>query len=197
LKFADILEMADSEAFIHPEGKKIPAVVHTAVYKKSSNGNDMIAVTFRVTGGPNAGKGRPIRAYLLFNDSGRQQISNLGFPAKDFAKLSDLEADDALTKIAAVVVGKPCALDLTVELYQGRDQNKVGWVHPAGAVTNGPSAARSGPPKPKQEEKPAEAEQPAEDGDDAETAALEAELAARKAAKAKTNRTAPPSDLPF
>jgi hypothetical protein len=205
LKFADILEMADSEAFIHPEGKKIPAVVHTAVYKKSSNGNDMIAVTFRVTGGPNAGKGRPIRAYLLFNDSGRQQISNLGFPAKDFAKLSDLEADDALTKIAAVVVGKPCALDLTVELYQGRDQNKVGWVHPAGAVTNGPSAARSGPPKPKQEalKQPAasvkeiQPEYEAEDGDDAETAALEAELAARKAAKAKTNRTAPPSDLPF
>lgn len=200
MKFADILEMADSEAFIHPEGKKVPAVVHTAVYKKSSQGNDMLALTFRVTGGPNAGKGRPIRAYVLFNDSGRQQISNLGFPAKDFAKLADLEAEDAFTKIAAVIAGRPCALDLKVEPYQGRDQNKVAWVHPASAATNGPSASKPAALKPKQEEKPAEADDTDADPDandeDEETAKLEAALAARKAAK-KSTRSAPPSDLPF
>jgi hypothetical protein len=194
LKFSDILEMADSEAFVHPEGKKIPAVVHTAVYKKSSNGNDMLAITFRVTGGPNAGKGRPIRAYMLFNDSGRQQISNLGFPAKDFTKLADLEAEDALSKIAAVIAGKPCALDLKVEPYQGRDQNKVAWVHPASAANNGPSTAKPAALKPAAEKPSSEA--PEDDTDD-DTAALEAELAARKAAKAQSRRTAPPSDLPF
>src|SRR3984957_2553812 len=175
MKFSDILEMADSEAFIHPEGKKVPAVVHSAVYKKSSNGNDMLALTFRVTGGPNAGKGRPIRAYILFNDSGRQQISNLGFPAKDFTKLADLEAEDAFTKIAAVIAGKPCALDLKVEPYQGREQNKIVWVHPASAASNGPSAARPAAAKPKEV-------QPefASEADEDDTAALEAELEARR-----------------
>lgn len=194
MKFGDILEMADAEAFIHPDGKKVPAVVHSAVYKKSSNGNDMLAMQFRVTGGPNAGKGRPIRHYILFNDRGRQQISNLGFPAKDFAALSNLEAEDALGKIAAVVSGKPCAVDIKSEPYQGRPQNKIDWVHPASAAAKGPSAAKVKEIQPEYEPDPGDAQEEEE----SELARLERELEeARAAAKPKSTRTKPPSDLPF
>lgn len=188
MKFAEILAMADSESFIHPAAKKVPAVVHTAVYKKSSKGNDMIAVTYRITGGPNAGKGRPVRHYIMFNDSGRQQVSNLGFPAKEFTALGELDAADALSKIAAVISGKPCAIDLEQEEFNEKLQNKVTWVHPAGAVSTGPKA----PAKPSA----APVEAPVEDDEDAEYAAQLAALEANRAAK-KTRRTEPPSDLPF
>lgn len=191
MKFSEILDMADSEAFIHPDGKKIPAVVHTAIYKKSSKGNDMLAVTYRVTGGPNAGKGRPIRHYILFNDSGRQQISNLGFPAKEFTALGALDAEDAFIKIAAVIAGKPCALDLGNEEFNGRPQNKVTWVHPPGAAANGPSV-----PRPEAKKPEPKTEQVEDDEPDEELAELQAELEAKLAAK-KAKRSTPPSDLPF
>lgn len=203
MKFGEILEMADSEAFIHPESKKVPAVVHSAVYKKSSNGNDMLVLAFRVTGGPNAGKGRPIRAYMLFNDSGRQQISNLGFPAKEFTSLAHLEAEDAFGKIAAVVAGKPCAIDIVGDTFNGRPQNKIAWIHPASAAKTGPTAEKPAPAKTKVKEvqpeyaaeEEAQAEPEAEEAD-AELAELEAKLAAKRAA-AKPKRSTPPSDLPF
>lgn len=198
MKFQDILDMADSEAFVHPESSKVPAVVHTAVYKKSGSGNDMIAASFRVTGGPNAGKGRPIRAYLLFNDSGRQQVSNLGYPAKEFSSLAGLEAEEALAKIAAVIVGKPCAIDIVPDEFDGRPQNKIKWIHPPQPQTSGPKAPAKAPKTPA---KATETPDAAEDGED-ELEALQAQLAAAKAAKAarlaaRTEHSEPPSDLPF
>lgn len=193
MKFSDILAIAEDSAFIHPDGKKVPAVVHTAIYKKSGNGNDMLVLTYRVTGGPNAGKGRPIRHYVMFDrDTGKQIVSNLGFPVKDFATLAGLDAEEAIGRIAATVVGKPCAIDIEQETFNDRLQNKIKWAHPAGtAQTPKPAAAKA--------EKPTAAEEPAPAEEEDELTRLKRQVVAAeaKAESNKSSRTAPPDDLPF
>lgn len=195
ITFGDILQMAEDDSFIHPTSDKVPAVVHTAVYKKSSNGNDMLAVTYRITGGPNAGKGRPVRHYIMFDrDTGLQQASNLGYPAKDFASLKGMSPADAIARVAAVVLGKSCAIDIEKDEYQGRPQNKVKWVHPA-QPQGRPAAAAV-----KAESTAAVTQEVAEEEDELtrlrrQVAAAEAAEAAK--AEAKPKRSSAPSDLPF
>lgn len=194
MKFQDILDIAEDSAFVHPAGKKVPAVVHTAIYKKSGNGNDMLVLTYRVTGGPNAGKGRPIRHYVMFDrETGKQIVSNLGFPVKDFATLAGLDAEEAIGRIAATVVGKPCAIDIEQETFNDRLQNKIKWAHPAGsAQAPKPVAAKA--------EKPAAVEVPPEDEEQEDELTRLKRQVAEAEAKAESNkgsRTAPPDDLPF
>lgn len=190
MQFGEILQLAEDASFVHPDGKKVPAVVHTAIYKKSSSGNDMLSVTYRITGGPNAGKGRPIRHYIMFDrDTGKQIVCNLGFPAKDFDNMKGMSAEDAIGRIAAVVVGKPCAIDIESETFNERLQNKVKWAHPP-QKQGVPAAAK------KTETKPSEDAEP-EDDEEAELERKLAEKRAAKAAAAKPSRSAPPDDLPF
>lgn len=174
MKFAEIIAIADDSSFIHPEGNKVPAVVHTAVGKTSQAGNVMVSASFRVTGGPNAGKGQPIRSsFVLTSDFARQQLSNLGIRYSDYSQYDALEAAQ---KIAAAILGKPVAVDIKVEKYNDRDQNKVSWVNP-------PSGAAPSKPKVEKEKATERAESPANELSELER--LRAQVAAAEAAAAR------------
>ena len=184
MKFKEILDMANDAAFIHPAGKKVPAVVHTAVYKKSNQGNHMVALTFRVTGGPNAGKGRPIRHFIMPDqDSARQQVLNMGIKGKEYDALAEYEAEDALARLAAMVLGKPCTIDIVQDTWNDKLQNKVTWVNPA------TSGAKPGPVRAAVAEEPEPDDEPED-----ELAALRRQLAE---AKQDIKRSDPPEELPF
>lgn len=199
MDFGDVLKMADEASFVHPEGKKVPAVVHSAVGKKSGSGNVMIAASFRVTGGPNAGKGQPVRHYLvLTQDSAWQQLSNLGFPRKNAEQFRGMDEVEAAQKIAAAILGKPCSVDLKQETFNDKLQNKVSFVNPPSASSGVPASTAA--VKAVKADKPAAAPV-VEVEDDDEEAALLAQLEAKrkakaaKAAEAEAKAAAP--DAPF
>lgn len=173
MQFSEILAIADDASFVHPEGKKVAAKVHTAVGKIAQSGNPMVVATFIITGGPHAGKGQPIRNnFVLHTDFARQQLGNLGITYADYAQYEALEAAE---KMAAAIVGKPCLVDVGTEVYNDKKRNKVGWVNPAGAT-------------PKQPAKPPVAEK-------SELEKLREQLAAAENATAPVKSDAP--DLPF
>lgn len=184
--------MAQDSSFVHPKGTKVPAVVHTAVYQKSQAGNHMIKCTFRVTGGPNAGKGQPIRFFLMLDrDTGVQQITNLGVTHKELAALEDMQPEDAFPVLAEKILSRACLIDIEQEDYQERKQNRVKWVHALPAAAARP-AAKAKTPEPEPEEMPDEEED--------ELTRLRRQLAAKEAEKPR--RSAPPVDddddeLPF
>jgi hypothetical protein len=174
MTFGDILQIAEDAAFVHPKSAKLQAVVHSAVYKKSSKGNDMLVVHYRITGGPNAGKGRPVRQFIMFDsERGHQMVSNIGFPASEFRSLKEMSPEDAIAKIASFILDKPCAIDLEPEEFNGRPQNKVTWVHPP-QPGGRPSAAEARAETSGEEATPKPAE-----------------------ARREPSRSTPPAELPF
>lgn len=205
MKFKEILEIAKDSSFVHPAAKKVPATVHSAVYKKSSKGNHMIEVHFKVTGGPNAGKGRPVRHYLMLEtDQGIQQINNLGVSMSVLEKqFGNVDIEQAGERLAGMLTGKRGAIDLDQETYNERLQNRVKWVNPVAGST-GPKAK----PEPENEPNPDTAEEEladdyAESGEESELERLSRELEEAKAAAAKpqkARRSRAPIDedeLPF
>jgi hypothetical protein len=188
VKFSEVLQQAQDSSFVHPAGKKVPVTVHAAVYKQSKAGNPMIEVQLKVTGGPNAGKGRPIRYFLMLEfDTTVQQLTNLGIRKAELDQLGQYDMEQAGERLAALLVGKKGAADIEQETYNSRVQNKVKWLNPAPGAT-GPA------PKPA----PAPAKQPAPEVEDPwadESSAVDAiDQAVEDVAR---TRSAPPDDLPF
>lgn len=189
MKFSEVLKQAADSSFVHPEAKKVPVTVHAAVYKKSSKGNSMIEAHLKVTGGPNAGKGRPIRTYLVLdNDTTIQQLMNMGIKKVQLEELGKYEEEQAGERIAALLVGKKGLADLKQEHFNERLQNKVTWLNPAAGATG---------PKPKAQT--AERELAEDDYDSAAEAKEEDELerVARETAATKPRRSEAPDGLPF
>jgi hypothetical protein len=193
LKFSEVLQQAADSSFIHPAGKKVPATVHSAAYKQSKGGNPMIEVQFKITGGPNAGKGRPVRYYLMLEfDTTVQQVTNLGVRKAELDQLGKYDVEQAGERLAALLVGKKGAVDLEQETYNGRLQNKIKWVNPAPGAT-GPKPA----PEPAPKAEPVHDDPWAEEAE--ATAADEAsELErVREELAAERRRSPAPDDLPF
>lgn len=201
MKFSDVLQQAADSSFVHPEGKKVPATVHAAVYKQSKAGNPMLEVQFKVTGGPNAGKGRPIRTWLVLdNDTTIQQITNMGVRKGELDQLGAYEMEQAGERLAAMLVGKKAAVNIVQETFNDRLQNKITWVNPA------QGAAGPQQPQPRKAEPVADATpdsyteevavEPDENPED-ELARLERQLAEAKKANGGSRRSPAPDGLPF
>jgi hypothetical protein len=197
VKFSEVLKQAADSSFVHPEGKKVPVTVHAATFKNSSKGNPMLEVHLKVTGGPNAGKGRPIRTYLVLdNDTTIQQVMNLGIRKQQLEELGKHETEQAGERLAALLVGRKGAADLKQEHYNERLQNKVSWINPAAGATG---------PKPKAKDETSqeelardfdETESDPQDDEEDELARVKRELEEAKA-KQKAERSEAPDDLPF
>lgn len=196
MKFSEVLKQAADSSFVHPEGKKVPVTVHAATFKNSSKGNPMLEVHLKVTGGPNAGKGRPIRTYLVLdNDTTIQQVMNLGIRKQQLEELGKHETEQAGERLAALLVGKKGAADLKQEHYNERLQNKVSWINPAAGAT-GPKPKAKDEPEADADDEPQDTESSPEDDEEDELARVKRELAEAKA-KQKAKRSEAPDDLPF
>lgn len=159
MKFSDVLKAAADSSFVHPAGKKVPVTVHSAAYKNSSKGNPMLEVHLKVTGGPNAGKGRPIRTYLVLdNDTTIQQVMNLGVRKAELDQLAQYEVEVAGERLAAMLVGKKGAADIEQEKYNERLQNKVKWLNPATGATGPKPQAKREEPEPEDDDESPESE---------------------------------------
>lgn len=188
MKFSEVLAQAADSSFVHPAGKKVPVTVHAAAYSQSKAGNPMITVQLKVTGGPNAGKGRPIRAWLVLdNDTTIQQVMNLGVRKGELDQLAGYEVEQAGERLAAMLVGKKGAADIVQETFNERVQNKVTWINPAAGTT--------GPKPPAKAEEPKSEPQP-EQAEESELERLQRELAEARSASAP-RRSPAPDDLPF
>lgn len=189
MKFSEVLQQAADSSFIHPEGKKVPVKVTAAVYKQSKNGNPMLEVQLKVVGGPNAGKGRPIRYWMMMEfDTTIQQITNLGIRKGELDQLGQYDVEQAGERLAALMVGRTAAADIIQEPYNNQMTNKIKWLNPAQGTT-GPQTR----PAPPATQEPSVKEETAEES---ELERLERELAAAKA-EGSTRRTPAPDDLPF
>lgn len=194
MKFSDVLQQAADSSFVHPEGKKVPVTVHAAVYKQSKAGNPMLEVQFKVTGGPNAGKGRPIRTWLVLdNDTTIQQITNMGVRKSELDQLGGYDIEQAGERLAALLVGKKAAADIKKETFNDRLQNRITWINPAQGTT-GPAPRPAAPVEPEVTDN-ASANVEAAQNEESELERLKRELEAAKASESK--RTPAPDDLPF
>jgi hypothetical protein len=195
LKFSEVLQQAADSSFVHPAGKKVPVTVNAAVYKQSKAGNPMIEVQLKVTGGPNAGKGRPIRYWLMLEfDTTVQQLTNVGIRKGELDQLAQYEMEQAGERLAAMLVGKKGAADIEQETYNSRLQNKVKWLNPAPGAT-GPAPVKPAPAA-VPEVDPGDGDPWADEGydetDDSGQEAVAAELRDRD-----RGRSPAPDDLPF
>lgn len=195
MKFQEVLQQAADSSFVHPAGKKVPVTVHAAVYKQSKAGNPMIEVQLKVTGGPNAGKGRPIRYFLMLEfDTTIQQLTNIGIRKGELDQLAQYDMEQAGERLAALLVGKKGAADIEQETYNSRLQNKVKWLNPApGATGPAPKPAAAPAKQPEVDPGPEVADPWASDLDSEE----EAEFDAAVDEAARPRRSPAPDDLPF
>lgn len=182
--FKAILDQAEEENFLHPEGKKIPASIVDAVYKVSSSGNEMLVIRAKVTGGPNAGKGRPLFGYIMLgNSAGIQQLFNMGVKKGTLSAMDGRDTEEVWNVVAAELANRPVKIDIRHDTYQGQKNAKVSWVNPADGATG---------PKPQTQPEV----RSNGSGEESELERMRRELEEEKA-KSAPRRSAPPDDLPF
>jgi Protein of unknown function (DUF669) len=103
------------------------AVVDSASSKPTSTGKESIAVQFKIEDGPYAG--RPIwNNFVLSPDQPNalafffRHMANLGLSSQYF------EANPALERVAADLIGRRCRITLSTREWQGQSRNQVDTV---------------------------------------------------------------------
>ena len=134
VNFNDLLKAADDAGFSVVPANDYDAEVATAEAKTTSSGKNQIAVRFKITSGPQAGKS-VFNNFVISPDNANalgfffRHMAAMGLEREYFA------ANPPLAQAAAALVGRKVTITVSVEQWNGQDRNRVNAVKKAGGVT--------------------------------------------------------------
>jgi len=134
VNFNDLLKAADDAGFSVVPANDYDAEVATAEAKTTSSGKNQIAVRFKITSGPQAGKS-VFNNFVISPDNANalgfffRHMAAMGLEREYFA------ANPPLAQAAAALVGRKVTITVSVEQWNGQDRNRVNAVKKAGGAT--------------------------------------------------------------
>lgn len=133
--FSDLQKVAKDAGFsLVPDGE-YEAGIHAAVSKQTSNGKDMLKLTWKIAQGPT--KGTVWSNMVISPESGAalsiffRQMKALGLGDEYFA------GNPSLEQVAKALVGRRAKITVATQQWNGQDRNAVTGIAPSTGGSNG------------------------------------------------------------